>query len=241
MYTKALLILWCALPIGAVAQTQWLIFGGPQFDQVTYRPPKDTDQVDRWSSYHLTFSSGSGMGWHIGGALRTGKEKVMFRTGLTLTRSSVSVPYKETSRNGGLGGGASAVSTGQLDDVFTLIEAPMLISLGIQQIRLEIGFAPWMLVNAYSHDSGVRNSAWWNILPQSGTNSSTYDQSGDATQKFVPYGVMGSFGLTGVIKKHFLAGVSGTFNLPRTYESDSDYSVARMMLRFSIGYVFTQK
>jgi hypothetical protein len=238
---KALLILLCAVPLSAAAQTQWMLFAGPQLDRVTYRPPTNTNRSDQTSSYDLEFGPGSGTGWHVGAALRAGNEKVMFRTGFTWTRSAVSVPYEERSSNGGHGGGGTAISNGQLDDVFTLIETPLLVSLGNEQLRLEMGVAPWLLLSAYSKDTGVRTSAGWSLVgPSSGTRTSTYDHSGDVTEKFAPYGLMGSFGASAVIRKHFLVGASSTFNLPRTYKSDSDYSVGRMMLRLSIGYVFTK-
>ncbi|MBL7951981.1 MAG: hypothetical protein JNM62_09700 [Flavobacteriales bacterium] len=230
-----------ALPVRLAAQSEWLFFGGPQYDEATYRPPKNTDKQDRTSAYTLSFGQGSGMGWHAGAAYRAGSEKLKFRGGLTLTMNEVSVAYTESSRSSGLGGGGTWVNKGHLDDRFALLEAPLLISIRAGgSVRFETGFSPWWLMSAHSHDSGERNSSWWNMLPASGTYQGTYDRSADVTSKFVPYGVMFSLGFSGTIKKHFLVGTSSTFSLPRTYESDSKYSVGRFMARLSVGYVLVK-
>lgn len=235
------LVLLSGIACLGVAQGQplWGVFFGPQVDLVNFHVPEETNANNPHTGSSTRFYSGTGWGWHTGLSIVSGEEPVEFKGSVILSRQQVIAPYTRSSRSGGLGGSSSSTANGQFEDLFTTLEAPILLSLGGEQpVRFEVGCSPWVLLDAAHRDHGTVDREWWSMGQGSGSSSSAYDETSGDMKLYSKYGLSGILGVTWSIKELFTVSTSGVVSFVPIYDGQDPYSGHHTMARLSIGYVF---
>lgn len=227
--------------VTALGQSSWHLFAGLQFDQLDYSAVSDEQQ-----QVHVTgsaqFEQLANWGVQGGASFVSTERAAAFKGSLILYGQVVTTAYSISLGYYGLGGSNSTTRTGELEERFTVVEAPLQLSLEPSPgFRIDMGFAPWALLDVRRHDVGVEESSWWVYTVGSGDTTVTFNERDHEMKTYSRYGFAGVFGLAAIVKERLLVSASASISLTPVHLNKQPYAGHHSLLRLSLGYVLRRR
>ena len=214
---------------------------GPNLGLIAFYLEEQEGTTSTRNRTTATFDPGSGFGWHAGGSVRLGNDPIELEGSIIFIWQQVTAGYARRDSWTIIAGYSATDKVGQYEDTYTLVEAPLQLSISATpSIRFAIGPSPWYLIAQNHRDHGVQTdrSSFQGYQPT--TSTSTYDVRDRSRKGYSILGVSATVGMAVLTKKRISFGLSTSISLTPIFPNKEPYAGHLSTVHFSVGYLFGQ-